>query len=172
MVRRTPAEIAYSIVDTALGRLIVAGTERGVCFAGLGDSDRALIAELRCDFPHAIARHDDSITLKWARAVAVYLDGRSTMPAVPLDISGTLFQLQVWEQLRAIPAGATRSYSEIARRIGRPRAARAVGTANGANPVSILIPCHRALRSSGHLGGYRWGLERKRRLLELESRPR
>src|SRR6266851_2638756 len=140
---RALAEISYSIIDTALGRLIVAGTERGVCFAGLGDSDRALVAELRHDFPHAIARRDDSITLNWSRAVAAYLDGGSTMPDVPLDISGTQFQLQVWEQLRAIPAGTTRSYSEIARRIGRPRAARAVGTANGANPVSILIPCHR-----------------------------
>jgi AraC family transcriptional regulator of adaptative response/methylated-DNA-[protein]-cysteine methyltransferase len=85
-----------------------------------------------------------------------------------MDIRGTPFQFSVWEQLRAIPAGETRSYSEIARRIGRPRAIRAVGTANGANPVSIVIPCHRAIRSSGHLGGYRWGLERKRKLLEME----
>jgi O-6-methylguanine DNA methyltransferase len=87
-----------------------------------------------------------------------------------MDIRGTPFQFAVWDQLRAIPAGETRSYSEIARRIGRPRAIRAVGTANGANPVSIIIPCHRAIRASGHLGGYRWGLERKRKLLEIEAR--
>ena len=92
------------------------------------------------------------------------------MPAPPMDIRGTPFQFAVWEQLRAIPAGETRSYSEIARRIGRPRAIRAVGTANGANPVSIVIPCHRAIRASGHLGGYRWGLDRKRKLLEMEAR--
>jgi AraC family transcriptional regulator of adaptative response/methylated-DNA-[protein]-cysteine methyltransferase len=94
------------------------------------------------------------------------------MPALPLDIRGTSFQFAVWEQLRAIPPGQTRSYSEIARLIGRPRAVRAVGTANGANPVSVLIPCHRAMRASGHPGGYRWGLERKRLLLEMEARRR
>jgi AraC family transcriptional regulator of adaptative response/methylated-DNA-[protein]-cysteine methyltransferase len=163
------AEIAYSIVDSTLGRLITAGTHHGLCFAAMGDSDRALIAELRADYPRASIRRDDSLAGPWARAIAKYLDGRSPMPTPPLDIRGTPFQFAVWEQLRAIPRGETRSYSEIARRIGRPRAIRAVGTANGANPVSIVIPCHRALRTSGHLGGYRWGLERKRRILELEA---
>jgi len=163
------AEIGYSIVDSTLGRLIVAGTRRGICFAAMGDSDRAIIAELRADYPKASIRRDDSMAGPWARSIAKYLNGRSPMPTPPLDIRGTPFQFSVWEQLRAIPRGETRSYSEIARRIGRPRAIRAVGTANGANPVSIVIPCHRALRASGHLGGYRWGLERKRRLLELEA---
>jgi AraC family transcriptional regulator of adaptative response/methylated-DNA-[protein]-cysteine methyltransferase len=163
------AEIAYSIVDSALGRLIVAGTHHGLCFAAMGDSDRALTTELRADYPKASIRRDDALAGEWARAIAKYLAGRSPMPAPPLDIRGTPFQFSVWEQLRSIPRGETRSYSEIARRIGRPRAVRAVGTANGANPVSIVIPCHRALRASGHLGGYRWGLERKRRLLELEA---
>jgi AraC family transcriptional regulator of adaptative response/methylated-DNA-[protein]-cysteine methyltransferase len=163
------AEIAYSIVDSTLGRLIVAGTRHGLCFAAMGDSDRAIISELRTDYPKASIRRDDGVAGKWARSLASYLAGRSPMPTLQLDIRGTPFQFSVWEQLRAIPRGETRSYSEIARRIGRPRAIRAVGTANGANPVSILIPCHRALRASGHLGGYRWGLERKRRLLELEA---
>ena len=163
------AEIGYSIVGSALGRLIVAGTRQGLCFAAMGDSDRAIISELRADYPRASIRRDDSLAGSWARAIAKYLSGRSPMPSPPLDIRGTPFQFSVWEQLRAIPRGETRSYSEIARRIGRPRAIRAVGTANGANPVSIVIPCHRALRASGHLGGYRWGLERKRRLLELEA---
>ena len=135
----------------------------------MGDSDRAIISELRADYPKASIRRDDSLAGPWARAIAKYLNGRAPMPTLPLDIRGTPFQFSVWEQLCAIPRGETRSYSEIARRIGRPRAIRAVGTANGANPVSILIPCHRALRASGHLGGYRWGLERKRRLLELEA---
>jgi len=172
--RGVGAEIAYSIVDSAVGRLLVAGTQRGICFAAMGEADSALIAELRGDYPRAAIRvadpnrPEDSRIGRWADALADYIAGRSKMPAPPMDIRGTPFQLSVWEQLRAIPAGETRSYSEIAQRIGRPRAIRAVGTANGANPVSIIIPCHRAIRSSGHLGGYRWGLERKRKLLEME----
>ncbi|MGA8792151.1 methylated-DNA--[protein]-cysteine S-methyltransferase [Candidatus Binatus sp.] len=169
-------EIAYSIVDSALGRLLVAGTRRGICFAAMGESDRRLVAELRADYPRASIRkagpnrrRGDSSVGKWARAIANYVAGRSAMPAPPMDVRGTSFQFSVWEQLRAIPAGQTRSYAEIARLIGRPRAVRAVGTANGANPVSIVIPCHRAIRASGHLGGYRWGLKRKRLLLEMEA---
>jgi AraC family transcriptional regulator of adaptative response/methylated-DNA-[protein]-cysteine methyltransferase len=172
------AEIAYAIVDSALGRLLVAGTRRGICFAAMGDADTTLVAELRHDYPLAAIRvadpnrREDSRVGQWADALANYVAGRSKMPAPPMDIRGTPFQFAVWDQLRAIPAGETRSYSEIARRIGRPRAIRAVGTANGANPVSILIPCHRAIRASGHLGGYRWGLERKRLLLEVERSGR
>ena len=168
------AEIVYSIVDSALGRLLVAGTQRGICFAAMGEADSTLAAELRGDYPRATirvadpSRREDSRIGRWADALADYIAGHSKMPTPPMDIRGTPFQFSVWEQLRAIPAGETRSYSEIARRIGRPRAIRAVGTANGANPVSIIIPCHRAIRSSGHLGGYRWGLERKRKLLEME----
>ncbi|MGC2305652.1 methylated-DNA--[protein]-cysteine S-methyltransferase [Candidatus Binatus sp.] len=169
------AEIAYSIVDSALGRLIVAGTRRGICFAAMGESDRTLAAELHGDYPRASIRiadpnrPEDSQIAYWADALTKYIAGRSPMPTPPMDIRGTPFQFAVWEQLRAIPPGETRSYSEIARRIGRPRAIRAVGTANGANPVSIVIPCHRAIRASGHLGGYRWGLERKRKLLAMEA---
>ena len=168
--RGAGAEIAYSIVDSALGRLLVAGTRRGICFAAMGEVDRTLVAELRTDYPRASIRHDDSSVGQWARALATHIAGRSKMPELPLDIRGTPFQFAVWDQLCAIPAGETRSYSQIAQRIGRPRAIRAVGTANGANPVSIVIPCHRAIRASGHLGGYRWGLERKRKLLEMELR--
>ncbi|MGH7924914.1 MAG: methylated-DNA--[protein]-cysteine S-methyltransferase [Candidatus Binatus sp.] len=174
------AEIAYTIVDSALGRLLVAGTRRGICFAAMGESDRMLVAELRADYPRASIRvsvadpkrPQDSRIARCADALASYVAGRAKMPAPPMDIRGTPFQFAVWDQLRAILPGETRSYSEIARRIGRPRAIRAVGTANGANPVSIVIPCHRAIRASGHLGGYRWGLERKRRLLEMERRLR
>ena len=163
------ASIGYSIVDSALGRLLVAGTRHGLCFAALGDSDRAIISELRADYPKASIQRDDGLAGKWARAISKNLSGGSMILDLPLDIRGTAFQRSVWDQLRTIPRGETRSYTEIARRIGRPRAIRAVGTANGANPVAIVIPCHRALRASGHLGGYRWGLERKRRLLELEA---
>jgi AraC family transcriptional regulator, regulatory protein of adaptative response / methylated-DNA-[protein]-cysteine methyltransferase len=170
------AEIAYAIVDSALGRLLVAGTRRGICFAAMSETDRTLVAELRGDYPRASIRvadpnrSEDCSIGHWATALAEYIAGRSKLPAPPMDIRGTPFQFAVWEQLRAIPAGETRSYSEIARLIGRPRAVRAVGTANGANPVSLIIPCHRAIRASGHLGGYRWGLERKRQLLDMEAR--
>jgi len=170
------AEMAYAIVDSALGRLLVAGTHRGICFAAMGESDQTLAAELRADYPRASIRvadpnrREDAHIGRWADALAKYIAGRSPMPKPPMDIRGTPFQFLVWDQLRAIPAGETRSYSEIAHRIGRPRAIRAVGTANGANPVSIVIPCHRAIRASGHLGGYRWGLERKRKLLDMEAR--
>ena len=170
------AEIAYAIVDSALGRLLVAGTHRGICFAAIGEADPAMVTELRGDYPRATIRvidpncREDGRIGQWADALAEYIAGRAKMPAPPMDIRGTPFQFAVWEQLREIPAGETRSYTEIARRIGRPRAIRAVGTANGANPVSIVIPCHRAVRASGHLGGYRWGLERKRKLLEMEAR--
>jgi len=170
------AEIVYTTIDSALGRLLVAGTQHGICFAGIGEADPALVAALRGDYPRAAIRvvdpnrrPDERIGL-WADALAEYLAGRAKMPTPPMDIRGTPFQFAVWEQLRAIPTGETRSYSEIARLIGRPRAVRAVGTANGANPISIIIPCHRAIRASGHLGGYRWGLERKRKLLEIEAR--
>jgi AraC family transcriptional regulator, regulatory protein of adaptative response / methylated-DNA-[protein]-cysteine methyltransferase len=166
------ANIGYSIVDSPLGRLLVAGTRHGLCFAALGDSDRVIISELRGDYPKATIHRDDALAGKWARAIAKNLGGDSAIHKLPLDIRGTPFQRSVWDQLRAIPCGETRSYTEIARRIGRPRAIRAVGTANGANPVAIVIPCHRALRASGDLGGYRWGLERKRRLLELEAAHR
>jgi AraC family transcriptional regulator, regulatory protein of adaptative response / methylated-DNA-[protein]-cysteine methyltransferase len=169
------AEIAYAIVDSALGRLLLAGTEHGVCFAGIGETDPALVAALRGDYPRATIRvadpnrrADSRIGLA-AEALAEYIAGRAKMPALAMDIRGTPFQFAVWEQLRAIPPGETRSYSEIARLIGRPRAVRAVGTANGANPVSIVIPCHRAIRASRHLGGYRWGLDRKRKLLAMEA---
>ncbi len=172
------AEIAYVIVDSALGRLLVAGTQRGICFAAMGEEDRTLVAELSSDYPRATIRVidpnrlDDERIGQWAAALAEYIAGRSKMPTPPMDIRGTPFQFAVWEHLRAIPPGETRSYSEIARLVGRPRAVRAVGTANGANPVSIIIPCHRAIRASGHLGGYRWGLERKQKLLEMEARIR
>src|SRR5271156_2057305 len=170
------ATIAYAFVSSALGRLLMAGTSRGICSAAMGEADPTLVAELRGDYPLATIRvadpnrREDSRIGLWADALAAYTAGNSKMPAPPMDIRGTPFQFAVWEQLRAIPAGETRSYSEIARRVGRPRAIRAVGTAHGANPISIIIPCHRAIRASGHLGGYRWGLERKRQLLAMESK--
>src|SRR5208282_2150245 len=145
----------YSIVDSALGRLLVAGTKRGICFAAMGKSDRRLVAELRADYPRTSIRiadpnrrRIDSSVGKWARAIANYVAGRSKMPAPPMDIRGTPFQFSVWDQLRAIPAGQTRSYTEIARLIGRPRAVRSV-------PPTAQIPSRlssRVIAQSVHRG--------------------
>lgn len=147
-----------------------------MCFAAIGGeraSDRGddyLIAELRRDFRDAasisLANGD---VAAWAAALAKYASGEIAMPSLPLDIRGTEFQLRVWRELVAIPAGTTRTYGEVARRVGNAAAARATGAAVGANPVTILIPCHRAVAFDGALHNYRWGLEAKRRLLEIEA---
>jgi O-6-methylguanine DNA methyltransferase len=170
------AEIGFAITDSPLGRILVAGTRRGICFAAIGaermsaGGDDYLVAELRRDFRDAasISRGDGELT-DWAAALAAYAAGETAMPALPLEIRGTEFQLRVWRELVAIPAGTTRTYGEVARRVGNPAAARATGAAVGANPVSILIPCHRAVAFDGGLHNYRWGLEAKRRLLEIEA---
>ncbi len=163
--------IRYAIADSPLGRLLVAATEAGVCFVSLGDSDKALEAALRGDYHAAEIRRDDAGLEAHLAGVLQRLDGGSPHADLPLDIQGTAFQKQVWDALRAIPAGETRTYGEIARSIGRPAAARAVGHACGANPVAVVVPCHRAVGSGGRLTGYRWGLERKKKLLQIESRP-
>jgi O-6-methylguanine DNA methyltransferase len=162
------AEIAYTIVDSPFGRMLVAVTARGICALSVHHSDDWQERELRRDFREAKIRRDPAAARPAAEAVLRYLRGESDQCEVPLDVRGTPFQLRVWEELRAIRAGATRSYGEIAARIGRPSAARAVGHAVGSNPVSILIPCHRALGSDGSLTGYRWGLEIKKKLLAFE----
>jgi AraC family transcriptional regulator, regulatory protein of adaptative response / methylated-DNA-[protein]-cysteine methyltransferase len=165
------AQIAFTLIGSPLGRVLLAGTKAGVCFIAIGDSDRALERELWRDFADAAIRRDDAAVGAWAREVVAYLAGRSPMPKVPLDVHGTPFQMRVWNELLAIPAGTTRSYGEIAERVGRRKASRAVGAAIGANPVSILIPCHRAVAHGGALHNYRWGVSRKRKLLELEGAP-
>jgi AraC family transcriptional regulator, regulatory protein of adaptative response / methylated-DNA-[protein]-cysteine methyltransferase len=162
--------IEYSIVNSPLGRLLVAATERGVCAVSLGDSDGPLEAALRAEYP-AADLHKDGATLRpWAEALVSYLRGQTPSLALPLDIQATAFQRKVWDALRAIPYGATRSYGEIARALGRPSAVRAVARACATNPVSLVIPCHRVVREDGALGGYRWGMERKRALLAQERR--
>ena len=161
--------IRYAIAATAVGRLLLAATERGVCSIQFGDSDAALEDALRQEYPQAeIVRKDKELT-SWVRAIRDRIRGENG-GSLPLDIQATAFQRRVWEQLRAIPAGTTRSYSEIAKRIGQPRAARAVARACATNPVAVAIPCHRVVRNGGGLGGYRWGVERKEKLLELEKK--
>ena len=163
------AEISYTIVDSPFGRMLVAVTAWGICALSVHQSDEWQQSELHRDFREAKIIRDDAAACTAAEAVLRYLRGETARCEVPLDVRGTPFQLSVWRELCAIPEGATRSYGEIAARIGRPSAARAVGHANGSNPVSILIPCHRAIGTNGKLTGYRWGLETKKKLLAFEQ---
>jgi len=162
--------IAYTVVPCPLGQLLVAATERGICRIGLGSGVTTLEAGLRAEFPAAELRRGgaDSALGEWVEQVLRYLDGRAQQLDLPLDIRATAFQQRVWEALRKIPYGRTRSYSEVARAIGRPRATRAVARACATNPAALVIPCHRVVRADGALGGYRWGIERKQALLARE----
>ena len=160
--------IRYTIVDSRQGRLLVAATERGIAAVSLGASDAALETALRQEYRSAHLERDDA---GLARRVATILAGlrRGSWPLdLPLDIQATAFQWRVWQALRAIPPGQTRSYGEVARALGQPRAARAVARACATNPVALVIPCHRVVAAGGGLGGYRWGVQRKRALLEGE----
>ena len=152
-----------------MGPVLVGTTAGGVCAVMLGDSEEQLEAALAAEFPRAEIRLDGDIARAHARAVADYVAGSGAMPDVPLDLSGTDFQRRVWTALRRVPSGLTVTYAEIAREIGAPDSYRAVANACGDNHVAVLVPCHRVLRSDGGLGGYKWGVERKRRLLEREA---
>lgn len=162
--------ISYTIAPCSLGRVLVAATERGISAVYLGDRDADLAAELRKEYPHAEIRSGDGEHSKWVRDIVRHLAGSNPQLDLPTDVVATAFQRRVWEALRSIPLGATRTYSEVARSIGQPKAIRAVGHACATNPTSIVVPCHRVVRTDGTLGGYRWGLERKQSLLERERR--
>ena len=164
--------IGYTIVPCPLGRLLVAATEKGVSAVYLGNQDRPLEAALAKEYPAAQIFRDRNGLREWVNALLRHLRGQEPHLQLPLDVQATAFQRRVWEELKRIPYGSTRSYSEIARAIGRPRATRAVARACATNPVSILVPCHRVVRGNGNLAGYRWGLERKQALLEGESTSR
>ncbi|HWQ36455.1 MAG TPA: bifunctional DNA-binding transcriptional regulator/O6-methylguanine-DNA methyltransferase Ada [Blastocatellia bacterium] len=161
--------IRYTIAGCRLGRLLVAATERGICSVTLGDADEKLAQDLFAEFPQSLIERDDSGLNGQVTALLRHLDGQQPCPDLPLDVQATAFQKLVWEELRRIPAGSTVSYSEVAQRIGRPTAARAVARACATNPVALLTPCHRVVRENGDLSGYRWGLERKRALLAQEQ---
>jgi AraC family transcriptional regulator of adaptative response/methylated-DNA-[protein]-cysteine methyltransferase len=162
------AHIGYSVVGCTLGRLLVAATARGICAVYLGDDDDELADELRAEYPAAEVARDDAVLGRWAEVLVRHLKGEEPRLDLPLDVRATAFQWRVWEELRRIPQGETRTYSEIAARLGKPKAQRAVGRACATNPVSVVVPCHRAVREDGGLGGYRWGLERKEALLARE----
>jgi AraC family transcriptional regulator, regulatory protein of adaptative response / methylated-DNA-[protein]-cysteine methyltransferase len=163
--------IQYTVTDSPLGRLLVAGTERGICAVSLGAADATLEAALHSEYPAATITRADGCLREAVVTLLRHLDGRHPHLGLPLDLQATAFRWRVWEALRAIPYGSTRSYGEIAAMLGEPHAARAVGGACGSNPVAIVIPCHRAVRSDGSMGGYRWGVDCKERLLELEQQP-
>jgi AraC family transcriptional regulator of adaptative response/methylated-DNA-[protein]-cysteine methyltransferase len=163
-------KIGYTTVPCPLGRLLVGATARGVCAVSLGDADAVLEAALVAEYPNAEIHRDTKGFAPWVNAVMAGLNGRATRLNLPLDIEATAFQRRVWQELQRIPYGTTRTYSQVARAIGRPRAVRAVARACATNPVSVVIPCHRVVREDGSLAGYRWGLGRKKALLDLERK--
>jgi len=160
--------VFFSAVPCPLGWLLVAATERGVCKVSLGDQPGPLIDDLAAEFAEAERLRDDDGLGFWVERIVAYLEGWQPDINLPLDLRATAFQLKVWRELQAIPAGETRSYSEVAAAIGQPSASRAVAGACARNPVALVIPCHRIIRADKSLGGYRWGIERKRALLETE----
>jgi len=164
------AQIRYTVTVCPLGRLLVAATQKGICRIMLGDDDAGMQAELRSEYPTSQVSRDDAGLRTWTSRIDKHLAGRLPDLDLPLDVRATAFQRQVWELLQTIPRGATLSYAEIARSLGRPGAARAVGQACASNPVALAIPCHRAVRTDGKLGGYRWGTKRKEALLRTERR--
>ena len=160
--------LRYTTVPTVVGRMLVAVTERGIAAVSLGETEVALVASLRSDYPKAVLRRDRKGLEQPVSRLLQCLNGSVSMDCLPLDLKATAFQCKVWQALQQIPRGQTRSYQQIARAIGQPTAARAVARACAGNPVAVAIPCHRVVRGDGQLAGYRWGLERKQRLLALE----
>lgn len=160
--------IAFTTFATELGWLVAARTSRGVCCVRVGDDEKALVKGLIEEFPRAVVERDDEALAGVSRVLEVATRGECDAAQLPVDLAGTAFQLRVWEALRAIPLGETRTYSEVARAIGAPRAVRAVASACAANEAAIAVPCHRVVRKDGSLGGYRWGLGVKEQLLDAE----
>jgi AraC family transcriptional regulator, regulatory protein of adaptative response / methylated-DNA-[protein]-cysteine methyltransferase len=181
------AVVRYTIASSPLGRMLIAATDKGICaiqFAGKSsdrsaENDEQLQQGLMREFPFAVRRRDDAAMSEWRKTLACLMqgdeahlketNGQGTNPSLPLDIRATAFQRRVWESLQKIPRGETRSYSAIAKKIGMPKATRAVARACATNPVAVAIPCHRVVRQDGDLGGYRWGIERKEQLLAMEK---
>ena len=161
-------KIGYTIAKSPVGKVLVGATERGVSAVYLGDVERTMIEELREEYPRAeIAPAADSFE-RWVREIVERIEGKQPRMELPLDLQATAFQRRVWQELQRIPRGRTRTYSQVARSLGQPKAVRAVARACATNPVSIVVPCHRVIREDGTLAGYRWGLSRKERLLAQE----
>ena len=165
-------QINYTIVGSPLGRLLVGATQRGISALYLGKDEAALQTTLRKEYPRAEISCDRNGLQGWVGKILEHLRGREPNLDLPTDVQATAFQRRVWEELRKIPYGTTRTYSQVARAIGKPKAIRAVARACATNPVSVVVPCHRVVREDGKLAGYRWGVERKQTLLEQESAQR
>lgn len=161
-------QLRYTIVNSPLDFLMIAATNQGLCSVQLGDSSAELEDQLRNEFCHASIRQTNELQ-EWTRAIVNYLSGNLPLPDLPCDVRATAFQIQVWEALKKIPIGTTVYYSDIACTIGQPTSVRAVARACATNPIALLVPCHRVVPKSGGLGGYRWGVDRKRALLALEK---
>ena len=167
---KVPLVLHYTVHACALGKVLVAATPKGITAVLLGDEKKALLEDLLQRYPHAQLAIGGQVLERWGDTVLEILAHPRLQHIVPLDVvHGTVFQQKVWKALRAIPAGQTRTYSEVAQSIGHPQSVRAVASACAANPLAVLVPCHRVLRRDGGLGGYRWGLERKQHLLALEA---
>ena len=164
--------IRYGIARCALGRLLVAATEKGVCRVSIADTIGELVRDLKNEYPHSnLTRCDDELK-EYLNVVTNVAEGEAVSVSLPLDVRASAFECRVWERLKAIPHGKTMTYKEIAEDLGLPKGARAVGSACAKNPVALLVPCHRAVRADGSLAGYRWGVERKRKLLDMEKKQK
>jgi AraC family transcriptional regulator, regulatory protein of adaptative response / methylated-DNA-[protein]-cysteine methyltransferase len=161
-------KIEYTIAKSPLGKVLVAATDRGVSAVYLGDAQNKLVAELHEEYPNAEISSATGSTQRWVREIVQRIEGKPAQVDLPLDLQATAFQRRVWQELQQIPRGTTRTYSQVARSLGRPKAVRAVARACATNPVSIVVPCHRVVREDGNLAGYRWGLSRKEQLLASE----
>ncbi len=161
-------QIGYCSFASPLGTVLIAATAKGICSVKLGDDSGRLRQLLAEEFSGATLQEAKMEDLK--RKIVAFIEGQANLAKLPLDVRGTVFQRRVWDELRRIPRGETGTYQEIARAIGAPEAVRAVGSACGANPVALVVPCHRAVRTDGGLGGYAWGLARKKKLLALEKK--
>jgi AraC family transcriptional regulator of adaptative response/methylated-DNA-[protein]-cysteine methyltransferase len=160
--------ISYTIINSIVGRLLIAATREGICSVCLGESDAFVETALANEYPAASIQRDDDALRDLASQFSEYFRNQRFERTLPLDLHGTPFQMKVWKQLQSIPARSTRSYKQIANDLGSPKAVRAVARACASNPATLLIPCHRVVRKNGELGGYRWGLERKRAILRHE----
>ncbi len=167
--RGTNASVSYAIVGSPIGRILIAATTRGICRVDIGENDELLERRLFEELSNALVRREDEALESAVSLIVAYLSGAGPWPALPLDVRATAFQSRVWEALRAVRPGSKVTYSQLAQAIGSPGAARAVASACAANPVALLIPCHRVIPKSGGAGAYRWSVERKRHLLELEN---
>ena len=162
-------EVRYTLTRTTLGLVIVAATDRGICFVRLDDDENNLEAELRKEFPQATVVRDSEGLKDWTDSIVGYVDGSRDWPLLPIEVQGSAFQRSVWDVLRRIPQGQTVTYAELAEMVGSPKGARAVAQACARNPVALVVPCHRVVPKRGGVGGYRWGSQRKQRLLEIEA---